>query len=180
PQLVESFRRFGLFPDYACDLHELDPEALHLVPSKAIDAHSIVSAAEEAFARLNKQMRGVQRRLRTRMSELEAAYQHIASLEQKLVKLKEYRRNIKQLQQEKHALRKSPERKIGQVLLAPYRLPQKLLREVRKRFPKPDKTGRALIPVNEYQEWLETRLVKSDEITGLRTESHSFAYQPCI
>src|SRR5205814_4118837 len=47
-------------------------------------------------------------------------------------------------------------------------------------FPKPDKTGRALMPVNEYQEWLETRLVKSDEITGLRTESHSFAYQPCI
>ena len=57
------------------------------MPSKAIDAHSIVSAAEEAFARLNKQMRGVQRRLR-RMSELEAAHQHIASLEQKLVKLK--------------------------------------------------------------------------------------------
>ena len=47
------------------------------------------------------------------MSELEAAHQHIASLEQKLVKLKEYPCHIKQLQQEKHALRKSPERKIG-------------------------------------------------------------------
>ncbi len=38
------------------------------------------------------------------------------------------------MKQEKQALRKSPERKIGQVLLAPYRLPQKLFREVRKRI----------------------------------------------
>ena len=180
PPLVEGFRRFGLLPDYECDLEDWEPTALRLVRKTEDSAETLVPAVESAFARLNRHMRGLQRTLRTRVSELEAADRHIAKLEEKLLKLKEAKRELKQLKQEKHALRKSPERKVGQVLLAPYRLPQKLLREVRKRFPKPDKTGRASIPVNEYQEWLETRLVKGDEITGLRTESHSFAYQPCI
>ncbi len=116
--------------------------------------------------------------LRTRVSELEAADRHIAKLEEKLLKLKEAKRELKQLKQEKQALRKSPERKIGQVLLAPYRLPQKLVREVRKRFPRPGSRRRS--PANEYQEWLEPRLVKGDGIAALRAESRNFAYQPCI
>jgi GT2 family glycosyltransferase len=180
PHLVEGFRRFGLLPDYECDLEDLEPTALRLVRKAEEPAETLVPAVESAFARLNRHVRGLQRTLRTRVSELEAADRHIAKLEEKLLKLKETKRELKQLKQEKHALRKSPERKIGQVLLAPYRLPQKLLREVRKRFPKPDKSHRASIPANEYQEWLETHLVKGDEIAALRTESHSFAYQPCI
>jgi GT2 family glycosyltransferase len=178
--LVEGFRRFGLLPDYECDLEDLEPTALRLVRKTEESAETLVPAVESAFARLNRHVRRLQRTLRTRVSELEAADRHIAKLEEKLLKLKEAKRELKQLKQEKHALRKSPERKIGQVLLAPYRLPQKLLREVRKRFPKPDKSYRASIPANEYQEWLETRRVKSDEIAALRTESHSFTYQPCI
>lgn len=178
--LVEGFRRFGLLPDYECDLEDLEPTALRLVRKTEESAETLVPAVESAFARLSRHVRGLQRTLRTRVSELEAADRHIAKLEEKLLKLKEAKRELKQLKQEKHALRKSPERKIGQVLLAPYRLPQKLLREVRKRFPKPDKSDRASIPANEYQEWLATRLVKGDEIAALRAESHSFAYQPCI
>ena len=180
PHLVEGFRRFGLLPDYECDLEDWEPTALRLVRKAEEPAARLVPAVESAFARLNRHVRGLQRTLRTRVSELEAADRHIAKLEEKLLKLKEAKRELKQLKQEKHALRKSPERKIGQVLLAPYRLPQKLLREVRKRFPKPDKSHRASIPANEYQEWLETHLVKGDEIAALRTESHSFTYQPCI
>jgi GT2 family glycosyltransferase len=180
PHLVEGFRRFGLLPDYECDLEDLEPTALKLVRKTEESAETLVPAVESAFARLNRHVRGLQRSLRTRVSELEAADRHIAKLEEKLLKLKEAKRELKQLKQEKHALRKSPERKIGQVLLAPYRLPQKLLREVRKRFPKPDKSYRASIPANAYQEWLETRLVKGDEIAALRAESHNFAYQPCI
>ena len=180
PHLVEGFRRFGFLPDYQCDLEDLEPTALRLVRKTEESAEALVPAVESAFARLNRHVRGLQRALRTRVSELEAADRHIAKLEEKLLKLKEAKRELKQLKQEKHALRKSPERKIGQVLLAPYRLPQKLLREIRKRFPKPDQSYRASIPANEYQEWLETRLVKSDEIAALRTESHGFVYQPCI
>ena len=123
---------FGLRPDYECDLEDWEPTALRLVRKTEEPAEALVPAVESAFARLNRHVRGLQRALRTRVSELEAADRHIASLEGKLLKLKEAKRELKQLKQEKQALRKSPERKIGQVLLAPYRLPQKLLREVRK------------------------------------------------
>jgi GT2 family glycosyltransferase len=134
---------------------------------------------EAAFARLNRHVRGLQRMLRTRLSELEAADRHIAKLEEKLLKLKEAKRELKQLKQEKQALRKSPERKIGQVVLAPYRLPQKLVREVRKRFPKGGSRGGSA-PANEYQKWLEAHRVKNGEIAALRNEARAFASQPCI
>jgi GT2 family glycosyltransferase len=178
PRLVEGFRRFGLLPDYECDLGDLEPTALRLVRKTEESTGTLVPAVESAFSRLNRHVRGLQRTLRTRVSELEAADRHIAKLEEKLLKLKEAKRELKQLKQEKHALRKSPERKIGQVLLAPYRLPQKLLREVRKRFP--GKPGRGARHTNEYQDWLKQRVVKPDEIAALRTEAQSFAYQPCI
>lgn len=177
PQLVECFRRFGLLPDYECDLGDLEPTALRLVRKPGESAETLVPAVESAFARLSRHAGGLQRSLRTRVSELEAADRHIARLEEKLLKLKEAKRELKQLKQEKHALRKSPERKIGQVLLAPYRLPQKLIREVRKRFPKP---GSSSIPTNEYHEWLNRRRMKSDDIAALRAEAENFAYQPCI
>jgi GT2 family glycosyltransferase len=180
PPLVAGFRRFGLLPDYECDLEDWEPTALRLVRKTEESGGTLVPAVESAFARLNRHVRGLQRALRTRVSELEAADRHIAKLEGKLLKLKEAKRELKQLKQEKQALRKSPERKIGQVLLAPYRLPQKLLREVRKRFPKSGKSTGASSPATEYQEWLEPRLVQGEELAALRTEWQSFAYQPCI
>ncbi len=119
----------------------------------AESAEALVPAVESAFARLNRHVVGLQRSLRTRVSELEAADRHIARLEEKLLKLKEAKRELKQLKQEKQALRKSPERKIGQVLLAPYRLPQKLHSR------SPEEISQAWqsrsIPTNEYHEWLE-------------------------
>jgi hypothetical protein len=124
PHLVAGFRRFGFLPDYECDLEDWEPTALRLVRKTEEPAGTLVPAVESAFSRLNRHVRGLQRALRTRVSELEAADRHIAKLEGKLLKLKEAKRELKQLKQEKQALRKSPERKIGQVLLAPYRLPQ--------------------------------------------------------
>lgn len=176
PHLVEHFRRLGFLPDYECDLGDLEPTSLRLVRKTAGATEALVPAVESAFARLNRYVRGLQRTLRTRVSELEAADRHIAKLEEKLLKLKEARKQVKQLKQEKQALRRSPERKIGQVLLAPYRLPQKLIREVRKRLPR-DETS---IPANEYQKWLAGHLVNASQIAGLRRESQAFTYQPCI
>lgn len=176
PQLVERFRRVGFLPDYECDLADLEPTSLRLVRKTVESAETLVPAVESAIARLNRYVRGLQRTLRTRVSELEAADRHIAKLEEKLLKLKEARKQLKQLKQEKQDLRKSPERKVGQVLLAPYRLPQKLIREVRKRFPR-DETS---IPGNEYQKWLAGHLVHASEVTRLRRESETFTYQPCI
>ena len=73
PQLVESFRRFGLLPDYECDLRELHPEAVRLRrgPSGSVD--ELIPAVETAFTRLNTRLSALQRIFQIRVSELEAA-----------------------------------------------------------------------------------------------------------
>ncbi|MFL6539976.1 MAG: glycosyltransferase family 2 protein, partial [Chthoniobacterales bacterium] len=113
---------------------------------------------------------------------LEAADRHIAKLEEKVLSLKEAKRQLKQLKQEKQALRKSPERKVGQVLLAPYRLPQKLYREVKKRVQPPvsEPSWRAQPTPSEYQAWLADHSATNAELKGMREEVAAFAYAPLI
>ena len=179
PPLVAHLGKRSFFPNYECDVSDLEPAAIELTHKASESAATQVGAVEGAFSRLNRHVRGLERRLRTRMSELEAADRHIATLEQKLLKAKETKRELRQLKQEKQVLRKSPERKVGQVLLAPYRLPQKLVREVRKRFPKAGPRGNSG-PTSEYQQWLEAHRVKNGEIASLRDEARGFPSQPCI
>ena len=105
--------------------------------------------------------------LRTRISELEAADRHIAKLEEKILKLREATRELKQLKKDKHALRKCPERKVGQVILAPYRLPQKLFREVRKQLRSPNESKPRENSFSEYQVWLEKHRVSPARIPAL-------------
>jgi hypothetical protein len=111
---------------------------------------------------------------------LAAADRHIAKLEEKLLKLKKAQRDLKQLKQEKQALRKSPERKIGQVLLAPYRLPQKLIREVRKRWRPRETTYNRSAAAAAYQKWLEHHRTHAAEAAAIRNEARAFVYQPLI
>jgi GT2 family glycosyltransferase len=180
PHLVECFGRAGLRPDYDCDLGQLEPGGLRLVRKQTESSEALVPAVESAFARLNRHVDVLERTLRTRLSELDAADRHISKLEEKLLKLKEAKQQLKQLKAEKQALRKSPERKIGQVVMAPYRLPQKLVREVRKRFPKSAKAPGASAPASEYQAWFEAHRVKSGDLARLRDEIRTFEYQPCV
>ena len=49
PQLVESFRRLGLLPDYGCDLGELDPAALCLRRRPPEIREALVPTVEAAF-----------------------------------------------------------------------------------------------------------------------------------
>ncbi len=179
PQLVAELGVFGFFPDYESDVVEIEPGAVRLRRAVPNDAAALVPAAEAGFARLNTQMLALQRRLRTRLSELEVADRHIAQLEEKVLKLKEARRDLKKLKAEKQELRKCPERKVGQVILAPYRLPQKLLREVRKRWPALG-AGKASAAPDEYQRWLETHRVQPAEAAALREEARKFSQQPLI
>ena len=134
PQLVEKFGRFRLLPDYECDLGEIHPGALRLRHRPGETADALVPGMETAFAKLNARLSGLERALRDRVSELEAAHRHIAALEEKLLKLKQYQRELKLLKEQKQTLRKSPERRIGQVLLAPYRIPEKLVKATRKKL----------------------------------------------
>ncbi|MFZ3377405.1 MAG: glycosyltransferase [Chthoniobacterales bacterium] len=138
------------------------------------------TAAKEAIvARLQSQVDHLQRALRARTTELDQADRHIARLEESLLKLKQAKRELRELKQERRALRSSPERRIGQVLLAPYRLPQTLFREIRKRFglprwpsPQPAKT--------EYQAWLDRHRVSPAQARRMREESGFFSYRPLI
>src|SRR5205823_3663294 len=161
------------------DIVEIEPAAVHLSRREAVSLESFLPAAETGFGRLNTQLRRLRRTLQTRMSELEAADRHIAQLEEKVLKLKQAKRDLKQLKAEKQALRKSPERKIGQVILAPYRLPQKLIREARKHF------GAAAVKRNaseasEYQKWLERNRVTPQQATAMREEARAFSSQPLV
>ena len=127
-------------------------------------------ADESAITRLQARIDWLERTLRTRMAELEGAERHIAKLEEKVLGLKEAKKQIKQLKQEKQAFRKSPERKVGQVLLAPYRLPQKLLRK----FQKPAQI------TSDYGAWLERHRIPAQELEAMRAESRTFRDAPLI
>ncbi len=178
PRLVAAFAEAGLLPDYESDLTAAGNGAVQLTRNAPDSAGAIVPAVESAVARLQRQVRGLERSLRTRMAELEAADRHISRLEEKLLKWKEAKRQLKQLKAEKQALRKSPERKVGQVLLAPYLLPQKLVREVRKRFPRKGKGGAK--PMSDYHRWFEGRRSKASDLARMRAEIATLDYKPCV
>jgi GT2 family glycosyltransferase len=180
PRLVLRLAALGFFPNYGCDIVEIDAGAVRLSRKGADPIDALLPAVEAGFARINAQMRGLHRTLRTRMSELEAADRHIARLEEKVLKLKQAKRDLKQLKAEKHALRKSPERKVGQVLLAPYRLPQKLIREMRKQFGHPVAPKNPILSPNEYQAWLEKRRPSEKDLAAAGDAARAFAYRPLI
>jgi O-antigen biosynthesis protein len=180
PELVRSFGQVGMLPDYDCDLGALEPGALRLVRTAPASAEALVPAVESALARLQRHVRDLERSLGTRMAELEAADHHISKLEEKLLKLKEARVQLKQLKAEKQELRKSPERKLGQVLLAPYLLPKKLVRGIRKRMPKSATARRESGPASEYQSWFEAHRIRESDYGRLREEIRAFEYEPCV
>ena len=180
PILVDRFNGHGFVPDYDCDLSELGPGAVRLVREKAEVPRQLLPSAESAFLRLHLQKRDLEQTLRTRDSELEDAERHIAKLEEKILKLREETRELKQLKKDKQALRKCPERKVGQVILAPYRLPQKLFREVRKQLRSPNESKPRENSLSEYQVWLERHRVSPARLPSMREEARNFAHQPLI
>src|SRR5436190_2388979 len=139
----------------------------------------LVPEVESAFARLHVQLRKSERALQVRMSELEAAERHIAQLEGKLLKVKQYRSELKLLKEQKRALLKSPERKIGQVLLAPYRLPERLVKIIWKKLfwqsAREDTSASS-----EYHKWLQRHRENARDLDLMRQEALGFAFQPLI
>jgi Glycosyltransferases involved in cell wall biogenesis len=179
PQLVQSFGRYGLLPDYECDLIGLDPGAVCLRNQPTVAA-ALTPAAEMAFARLNKALSDLKRSLQIRGSELEGAHRHIAELEEKLLKLKESRRELKLLKEQKQTMRKSPERRLGQILLAPYRLPEKLVKKIWKKRQRTGKKQRRSVPPSEYQQWFERHRATAHDLTQMGNESRAFTSRPLI
>jgi len=180
PQLVQYFERFGVLPDYECDLIELDPAAVCLRHQPIEATRVLTPVVEAAFGRLNRALSDVKRSLQIRGSELEGAHRHIAALEEKLLKLKEYRRELKLLKEQRQSLRKSPERRVGQILLAPYRLPEKLAKTVWKKLRRPARVRRRSVAPSEYQEWFERHRATARDLERMQNESHAFASRPLI
>src|SRR5438552_1332390 len=180
PELGQCFVRLGFVPDYECDVTDLSPAAVCLrqLPSKVTG--EFVAAVETAFARFNRQVAVLRRTLEIRASELEAAHRHIAALEEKLLKLQQYRRELRLLREQRQTLRKSPERKMGQILLAPYRLPEKLAKTIWRKFhQQTPERARSTAP-SEYQKWFEQHRASAQELKQMRNESRAFASQPLI
>ena len=129
---------------------------------------------------MNKELEALERKLEIRNRELAEAHSHIAVLEEKLLKLKQYRRELKSLKEERRTLRKSPERRIGQILLAPYRLPEKLAKTVWKKFHRPNSNPQRTTAPSEYQRWFEHHRASAEELASMCHEVSAFASQPLI
>jgi GT2 family glycosyltransferase len=129
-----------------------------------------------AVSQPDNQLNAVQRKLELRDAELKEAHRHIAALEEKLVKLKEYQREVKWLKEERRRLQKSAERRVGQVLLAPYRVPTGLAKTLWRKFGR-QRERRA---TTEYQKWFERHRASTLDLRRMRDEARAFGHQPLI
>jgi GT2 family glycosyltransferase len=129
---------------------------------------------------MNKELEALERKLEIRNRELAEAYSHIAVLEEKLLKLKQYRRELKSLKEERRTLRKSPERRIGQVFLAPYRVFEKPVKTVWRRLHQQKRTLGNSVAQSEYQKWFQRHRASRQELQRMRGEARSFVSQPLV
>jgi GT2 family glycosyltransferase len=131
-------------------------------------------------SKMNKEREALERKLEIRNRELAEAHSHIAVLEEKLLKLKQYRRELKSLKEERRTLRKSPERRIGQVLLAPYRLLEKPAKTVWRKLHQQKPTLGNSVAQSEYQQWFQHHRASTQQLQRMRIETRSFISQPLI
>ena len=129
---------------------------------------------------MNKEQDALERKLEIRNRELTEAHTHIAVLEQKLLKLKGYRRELKLLKEERRRLRESPERRVGQILLAPFRLLLKPAKTVWTKVQHQKPARRLPAVPTEYQKWFEEHRASRENLTSLRHEVRAFASQPLV
>ena len=129
---------------------------------------------------MNEELEALERKLEIRNRELAEAHSHIAALEEKLLKLKQYRRELKSLKEERRTLRKSPERRIGQVLLAPYRLLKKPAKRVWGKLHQQKPTLGNSVAQSEYQQWFQRHRASTQELQRMSVEARSFISQPLV
>src|SRR6516165_4647988 len=129
---------------------------------------------------MKKELDALERKLEIRNRELTEAHGHIAALEEKLLKLKRYRRELKLLKEERRRLRESAERRVGQILLAPYRLLEKPAKRLWRKVQQLKPTrGKPTAPT-EYQQWFEEHRASAEALASMRREVRGFTSQPLI
>ena len=129
---------------------------------------------------MREELQALERKLEIRNRELTEAHGHIAALEEKLLKLKQYRRELKFLKEERRRLRESAERRVGQILLAPYRLLEKPAKKLWRKVQQLKPTrGKPAAPT-EYQQWFEEHRASAEALASMRHEVRGFTSQPLI
>ena len=129
---------------------------------------------------MREELQALERKLAIRNRELTEAHTHIAALEEKLLKLKQYRRELKFLKEERRRLRESAERRVGQILLAPYRLLEKPAKKLWRKVQQLKPTrGKPAAPT-EYQQWFEEHRASAEALASMRHEVRGFTSQPLI
>ena len=129
---------------------------------------------------MNNERDALERKLEIRDRELTEAHSHIATLEEKLLKLKRYRRELKLLKEERRRLRESAEHRVGQILLAPYRLFEKPAKKVWRKVRQRSRTRNKPAAPTEYQRWFEEHRASTTDLASMRHEVRAFALQPLI
>ena len=129
---------------------------------------------------MSNELEALERKLEIRNRELAEAHSHIAALEEKLLKLKQYRRELKSLKEERRTLRKSPERRIGQVLLAPYRVLEKPAKTVWRKLHRQKRTPKNPVGQSEYEQWFQRHRASTQELQRMGVEARSFISQPLV
>src|SRR5262245_29041584 len=129
---------------------------------------------------MNKERDALERKLEIRNRELTEAHNHISVLEEKLLKLKRYRRELTLLKEERRRLRESAERRVGQILLAPYRLLEKPAKKIWRKVQQLKPTcGKTAAPT-EYQQWFQEHRASAEDLASMRHEVSAFASKPLI
>ncbi|HEU4771601.1 MAG TPA: glycosyltransferase, partial [Candidatus Udaeobacter sp.] len=77
-------------------------------------------------------------------------------------------------------LRKSPERRIGQVFLAPYRVLQRPVKTVWRKLHRHKPTLGNSVAQTEYQQWFQRHRASTQELERMRVEARSFVSQPLV
>src|SRR5262249_13737947 len=129
---------------------------------------------------MNKELDALERKLEIRNRELMEAHGHIAVVEEKLLKLKQYRRELKLLKEERRRLRQSPERRVGQILLAPYRLLEKPAKRVWRKVQQLNARRGKPAALTEYQKWFEKHRASTENLASMRHEMRAFTSQPLV
>ena len=129
---------------------------------------------------MNKELEALERKLEIRNRELTEAHSHIAALEEKLLKLKQYRRELKSLKEERRTLRKSLERRIGQVFLAPYRVLERSAKTVWRKLHQQKRTPGNAVAQSEYEQWFQHHRASTQELQRMRIDTRGFASQPLV
>ena len=129
---------------------------------------------------MNKEVEALERKVEIRNRELAEAHSHIAVLEEKLLKLKQYRRELRLLKDERRRLRESAERRVGQVLLVPYRFFEKLPKAVWKKLHSKKRRRATTNGLTEYQKWFKQHRASAEKLASMRNEARAFASRPLI